>query len=188
MTIFEFSCCCLLCVRRLLHVVNGVRESRFSQLRTDLQTTGGRGNRLYYGVVITNPTRKEGDHQEARWLAATKLQKERSYKSGGIHLLPWRVEPAIPLVAGGRGGPSQKIRELISLCFFGFYFYKKRKRELLETTPHYHDAMSKAISTCATLAKSNAALGFNLKLERRTHLRPSSCTTSSPPFGSTMRT
>jgi hypothetical protein len=122
-------------------VVNGVRESSFSQLRTDLRTTDDRGNRLHCDVAITHPTRKEGDHKKVLSAAGRKeLQKiseygcnEKSYKSDDIHLLPWRVKPAIPIVAETRGGLSQKIRGLINLC--------------------------------APLTESNAAPGFNPKLK-----------------------
>ena len=42
---------------------------------------------------------------------------EKSYKPDNTHLLPWRVKPAIPIVAETRrGGLSQNIRGLISLC------------------------------------------------------------------------
>ena len=51
--------CLLPDVRR---VIDGVRESRVSQLRTDLRTTDDRRNRQHYDVAITHPTRKEGDH------------------------------------------------------------------------------------------------------------------------------
>ena len=81
--------------------VNGVRESRFSQLRTDLQTTDDRKNCQHYDVAITHPTRKEGDHKKVLSAANRReLQKlskygcnERSYKSDDIHLLQWRVKP-----------------------------------------------------------------------------------------------
>ena len=85
-------------------VVNGARESRFSQLRTDLRTTDDRGNRQHYDVAITHPTRKEGDHKRVLSAANRReLQKlskydrnEKSYKSDDIHLLPWRVKSVIP--------------------------------------------------------------------------------------------
>ena len=80
--------CLLPDVRR---VVNGVRESRLSQLRTDLRTTDDRQNRQHHDVAITHPTRKEGDNKKVS-SAAKKLSKygcnERSYKSDDIHLLP----------------------------------------------------------------------------------------------------
>jgi hypothetical protein len=113
--------CLLPEVRR---VVNGVRESRFTQLCTDLRATDDRGNRQHYDVAITHPTRKEGGHKKVP-LAPNrrdlkKLSKhgcnERSHKSDDIHLLPWRVKPVIPLVAETRGGLSQKTRGLINLC------------------------------------------------------------------------
>ena len=105
--------CLLPEVRR---VVNGVRESRLSQLRTDLRTTDDRGNHQHYDVAITQPTRKEGDHKKVLSAAnrreRQKLSKygcnERSYKSDDIHLLPWREKPVIPLVAETRGGLSKK--------------------------------------------------------------------------------
>ena len=105
--------CLLPEVRR---VVNGARESRLSQLRTDLRTTDDRGNRQHYDVAITHPTRKEGDHKKVLLVANRReLQKlskygfnEKSYKSDDIHLLPWREKPVIPLVAETRGGLSQK--------------------------------------------------------------------------------
>jgi hypothetical protein len=70
----EVSRQCLLPeVRR---VVNGVGESNFSQLSTDLQTTDYRGNRQHYDVAVTDPTRKEGDHKKVLSAAGRKeLQK-----------------------------------------------------------------------------------------------------------------
>jgi hypothetical protein len=132
--------CLLPEVRR---VVNGVRESRFSQLRTDLRATDDRGNRQHYDVAITHPTRKDGGHKKVLSAANRReLQKlskygcnERSYKSDAIHLLPWRVKPVISLVTETRGGLSQNTRGLINLC--------------------------------ATSAESNAAPGFNPKLKAK---------------------
>ena len=92
-------------------VVNGVREFRFSQLRTDLRTTDDRGNRQrHYDVAITHPTRKGGDHKKVLSAAGSKVLlkvskygcNKRSYTSDDIHLLPWRVKPVIPLVAETR--------------------------------------------------------------------------------------
>ena len=101
---------CSLALPEVGRVVNGVRESRFSQLRTDLRTTDDRGNRQHYDVAITHPTRIDGDHKKVLSAANRReLQKfskygcnERSYRSDDIHLLPWRVKPVIPLVASAK--------------------------------------------------------------------------------------
>ena len=85
--------CLLPEVRR---VVNGVRESRLSQLRTDLRTTDDRGTHQHNDVAIIHPTTKDGDHKKVLSAANRReLQKlskygcnERSYKSDAIHLLP----------------------------------------------------------------------------------------------------
>jgi hypothetical protein len=110
--------CLLPEVRR---VVNGVRESRFSQLRMDLQTTDDKGNRQHYTpwrlriqrrkkVTARRCSRQPAARSSKRSRNMAAMKGPTSPTVHCIHLLPWRVKPVISQIAETEGWPQPKVQ------------------------------------------------------------------------------